>query len=90
LGFFKDRKWQKCQVAEAEHYVTVRRHAKVPSMALEYEDLGIAPTQTMSIAAEAASLDAPELAIASDLLRTSTDVDADESIFLSTEDRHAN
>jgi hypothetical protein len=54
--FLKDRKWHKCQVAEAkQHFVTVRRHAKGPSMALAYEDLRIAPTQPMSIAAEAAS-----------------------------------
>jgi hypothetical protein len=58
-------------------------------MALSYDYLRISPTQSMSIAAEAASLDAPELAIPSDLPRTSTDVDANESIFLSTEDRHA-
>jgi hypothetical protein len=78
--FLKDRKWHKCQVAEAkQHFVTVRRHAKGPSMALAYEDLRIAPTQTMYISAEAASLDAPELANASDLPRKSTDVDADES-----------
>jgi hypothetical protein len=75
---FKDRKWHKCQVAEAkQHFFTVRRHAKGPSMALAYEDLRIAPTQPMSIAVEAASLDAPELAIASDLPRTSTNFDAD-------------
>jgi hypothetical protein len=88
--FLKDRMWQKCQVAEAkQHFVIVRSHAKGPSMALAYEDLRIAPTQSMSIAAEAASIDAPELAIPSDLPCTSTDFDADESIFLSTEDRHA-
>jgi hypothetical protein len=69
--FLNDRKWHKCQVAEAkQHFFTVRRHAKGPSMALAYKDLRIAPTQSMFIAAEAASLDAPELAIASDLPRT--------------------
>jgi hypothetical protein len=57
-------------------------------MALAYEDLRRSPTQPMYIAAKVASLEAPELANASDVPRTSTDVDADESIFLSTEDRH--
>jgi hypothetical protein len=88
--FLKDRKWQKFQVAKAkQHFVTVRRLEKGSSMALAYEDLRIAPTQPISIASEAASLDAPELTIASDPSRPSTDIDDDESIFLSTEDRHA-
>jgi hypothetical protein len=58
-------------------------------MTLAYEDLRIAPTQPMSISADAASVYAPELEIASDMPLTSTDVDFGESIFLSTEDRHA-
>jgi hypothetical protein len=88
--FLKDRKWHKCQVAEAkQHFVTVRRHAKGPAMALAYEGLRIAPQQQLSIAAEAASLDAPELALASDPPRLITEVLSDDSNFLSAEDRHS-
>ena len=62
--YLKDKTWHRCIVAEAkQHFVTVRRHAKGPAMALAYEDLRIAPRNDVSVVAEAASLDSPELAI---------------------------
>jgi hypothetical protein len=62
--YLKDKKWHRCLVAEAkQNFVTVRRHAKGPAMALAYEDLRLAPRSDVSIVAEAASLDAPELAL---------------------------
>jgi hypothetical protein len=42
--YLKDNTWHRCVVAEAaQHFVTVRRHAKGPAMAPAYEDLRIAP-----------------------------------------------
>jgi hypothetical protein len=62
--YLKDKKWHRCLVAEAkENFVTVRRHPKGPAMALAYEDLRLAPRNNVSVVAEAASLDAPELAL---------------------------
>jgi hypothetical protein len=62
--YLKDKKWHRCIVAEAkQHFVTVRRHANGPSMALAYEDLRITPRNDISVAEEAASLNSPGLAI---------------------------
>jgi hypothetical protein len=62
--YLKDKTWHRCIVVEAkQHLVTVRRHKKGPAMALAYEDMRIAPRNEVSVFAEAASLDSPELAI---------------------------
>jgi hypothetical protein len=60
--YLKDKNWHRCLVSEAKkNFFTVRLHAKGPAMALAYEDLRFAPRSDVSIVAEAASLDAPEL-----------------------------
>ena len=89
--YLKDKTWHRCIVAEAkQHFVTVRRHAKGPAMALAYEDLRIAPRNDVSVVAEAASLDSPELAIPNssdcDDLKDLSNID-DMTTFLSDIDR---
>ena len=90
--YLKDKKWHQCLVAEAkDNFVTVRRHAKGPAMALAYEDLRLAPRQEMSIVAESSALDAPELALSdSSSFRneiTDADIVSDSPTFLSAVDR---
>jgi hypothetical protein len=46
-----------------QNFVTVRRHAKGPVIALAYEELRIAPPIEISVVSEAASLDFTGLAI---------------------------
>jgi Reverse transcriptase (RNA-dependent DNA polymerase) len=90
--YLKDKKWHRCLVSEAnKNFVTVRRHAKGPAMALAYEDLRIAPRSDVSIVAEAASLDDPELALSnSSSFRNEiadADIVSDSPTFLSAVDR---
>jgi hypothetical protein len=90
--YLKDKKWHRCIVAEAKkHFVTVRRNKTGPALSLAYEDLRIAPSRDVSIVAEAASLDAPELSLEHsqtfDHENESSNVTSDTPTFLSDCDR---